>query len=323
MRTNVLSKHIWLTLVAVSFSLLSSAQGVRLGIHEFGIGIGPLFFLGDVGGNYGRGTTFVKDVNMNTTKTAVGGYVMMYPTEWAGIRLAANYGKIEGYDHVINDKGGAERFRKDRNLQFRSMLAEVYVSAEFYPTVFLERKDGFAGKFRPYGVIGIGGFHFNPKGEYTAPDGSKKWVDLKPLRTEGQGMKEYLDRPEYALTQVEIPMGAGVKYWIKENFYMGMEVLHRKTFTDYIDDVSTTYIDNTLFANYMSAEKADMANQLYYRENQTGSGSVSRPALNEQRGNPKNNDAFFSTTLRLGWRIGAGNTSEGRAFRQVRCPSFF
>ena len=49
--------------------------------------------------------------------------------------------------------------------------------------------------------------------------------------------------------------------------YIGMEVLHRKTFTDYIDDVSTTYIDNNLFGQYLTSEQAAMANQLYFREN--------------------------------------------------------
>jgi len=40
-----------------------------------------------------------------------------------------------------------------------------------------------------------------------------------------------------------IPMGGGFKYYIRENIYIGFEILRRKTFTDYIDDVSKKYID--------------------------------------------------------------------------------
>jgi hypothetical protein len=59
-------------------------------------------------------------------------------------------------------------------------------------------------------------------------------------------MAEY-GRGEYSLTQLEIPMGGGFKFYLNESFYVGFEILHRKTFTDYIDDVSTKYIDPRYF----------------------------------------------------------------------------
>jgi hypothetical protein len=144
---------------------------------------------------------------------------------------------------------------------------------------------------------------------------------LQPLHLEGQGMAEYPDRKNYKLTQTEIPMGFGAKYYVKENFYVGMEVLHRKTFTDYIDDVSTNYIDQRLFAQYLPPAQAKMALQLNYRENFPAQNT--RPGLNEQRGNPKQNDAFFATIIKLGWRLTDRNSPEGRAARQMRCPSFY
>ncbi len=76
------------------------------------------------------------------------------------------------------------------------------------------------------------------------PDNGE-WVDLKPLRTEGQGLIP--GREEYKLTQLNIPMGIGVKYFLTETFHVSSEVLHRKTFTDYIDDVSTNYVDPDIF----------------------------------------------------------------------------
>lgn len=322
MRTTVPGVRTLVLIILLSVSSLRSfSQSITTGNGKFeiGIGLGPLFFLGDLGGNYGEGTTFVKDVNLPLTKLAKGAYVSFHPTEWLGFRFAINQGKLEGYDSIIVDKGGSENARKIRNLQFRSNLLEAYIGAEFYPTVFFEQYDGLQGKFRPYGIIGVGVFKFNPQGEYIAPNGTRAWVDLQPLRLEGQGMSEYPDRPEYKLTQLEIPMGVGFKYYIFENMYVGAEVLHRKTFTDYVDDVSKDYIDPILFDKYLTPAQATMAKQLYNRQNLLPGASQTRPAVGEQRGDPKDNDAFFSTILRFGWRL----NQEGPGLRQMRCPSFY
>jgi hypothetical protein len=324
MRTFVLSVR---TVVLIAFLVVASHQAhsqsltTGNGKVEFGLGLGPMFFLGDLGGHQGVGKTFIKDLNLPLTKFSTGLFLNVYPAEWLGFRIALNHGKVEGYDNIINDKNGDEYFRKLRNLQFRSNILEAYVAAEVYPTVFFERYEELQGKLRPYGIIGIGLFKFNPKGEYFDENGTGRWVALQPLHTEGEGMAEYPDRKNYKLTQAEIPMGFGAKYYLKENFYIGMEVLHRKTFTDYIDDVSTNYIDQNLFDDYLTPQQAKMARQLNYRENYPAINT--RPDLNEQRGNPKQNDAFFSTILKMGWRLQDPNSPESRAARQVRCPSFY
>jgi hypothetical protein len=311
-------------ILALSFKGKTQSITTGNGKIEFGVGVGPLFFLGDLGGNSGTGTRFIKDINLPTTNLVKGLYLNVYPVEWLGFRLAMNHGRLEGADSLIKSTGGAEDYRKSRNLNFRSPLLEAYAAVEFYPTVFFERYDGLQGKLRPYGVIGIGAFKFNPQGKFYQPDGRAEWVDLRPLSTEGQGMAEYAERKPYSLVSLEIPMGAGLKYYFKENFYIGMEVMHRKSFTDYIDDVSTTYVDNTLFAKYLTSEQAAQANQLYFRENYTPGGAVSRvPGNGEQRGNAKQNDSFFSTIIRCGWRLNDSNSPNGRASRQMRCPAFY
>jgi hypothetical protein len=325
MRTSVLSVRtivLICTFVTAFFSSFSQSITTGNGKYEFGLGIGPMFFLGDLGGHTGVGTTFLKDLNLPLTKVSKGLFVNVYPAEWLGFRLALNQGVAEGYDSIIQDKGSGERFRKDRNLQFQSSVLEVYAAAEFYPTVFMEQYDGLKGKLRPYGVVGLGAFRFNPKGRYYEANGNSQLVALHPLRLEGQGMAEYRTRKEYSLTSVEIPMGFGAKYYIKENMYVGLEVLHRKTFTDYMDDVSTTYIDANLFDKYLTPEQATMAKQLHYKE----LSAASRPPTNvngEQRGDPTENDSFFSTILKFGWRLNDSNSPNGRAARQLRCPSFY
>lgn len=303
-----------LLIAFVFFSGLSKAQSLAYGNVEFGVGVGPLFFLGDLGGNLGKGTTLVKDVNLSLTKISKGVYLNYYPAEWIGFRLAFNTGRLEGADSLINEKGGDEIYRKVRNLHFRSPMTEGYAAIELYPTFFMEQYDGLAGKLRPYGLLGVGIFKFNPQALYYSPNGTQRWVDLQPLRTEGQGMTEYPERKQYKLTQMEIPMGFGAKYYLSDNMYVGMELLHRKTFTDYVDDVSTNYINPDLFDKYLAPENAVVAKQVYYR----GYSSNARPDNGEQRGQVRNNDAFFSTLLRFGWRL-SNNTSTPM---QMRCPSF-
>jgi len=325
MRTIVPGVRTLVLISALSFFTPAFSQSITTGNGklEVGLGLGPLFFLGDLGGNQGLGKRFVKDVNLPVTKMAKGVYVNIFPAEWLGFRVAANHGKLEAYDSLIRSKGGAEDYRKSRNLQFQSSLLEAYAAVEIYPTVFLERYDGLQGKFRPYVIGGFGAFKFNPQGKYYAPDGSSKWVDLKPLRTEGQGMAEYPDRKEYSLVSFEVPLGFGFKYYLKDNLFIGMEVMHRKSFTDYVDDVSTNYIDNIHFGQYLSAEQAAMANQLYYREGYVPYGPQRRANVGDQRGNPKQNDSFFSSILRMGWRLNDWNSPNGRSLRQLRCPAYY
>jgi hypothetical protein len=325
MRTNLLFVRLSVLVclsIFISFRSYSQSVSVADGRIELGLNIGPSFFLGDLGGTRGKGKTFVKDVNFPLTKLMKGLYVNFYPAEWLGFRLAANIGRLEGYDSIIDNKGSAERFREQRNLGFRSSLTEAYFAAEIYPTVLLEKFDGLQFKLRPYGVAGLGIYHFNPKAQYIDPNGEKTWVELKPLHLEGQGFPEYPDRKEYSLTQMAIVMGAGFKYYIKENMYVGFEIVHRKTFTDYIDDVSTQYINPALFDLHLSPQQAVYAKQLEYREKFLNP-SINRPYINSQRGDPTQNDAYFSGMIRLGWRINGANSPNARTRRQLKCPVFY
>lgn len=325
MRTSVPTvRYCVLVCLLVITSFRSQSQSITTGDGKFeiGLGLGPSFFLGDLGGTRGKGKSFVKDVNFPFTKLMKGIYFNYSPAEWIGFRVAANLGVLEANDSIIKTTGKDEMERKKRNLHFRSNLFEAYAAIEFYPTVFLEQEDGLWHKLRPYGVIGIGYFKMNPKAQYIAPNGDRTWVELQPLRLEGQGMAEYPDRKPYSLWQQEIPMGVGLKYYMKENMYIGLEILHRKTFTDYIDDVSTKYINPALYNTYLTPDQAVYARQLSYRE-RFYNPNVTRPYINYQRGDPKENDAFFSGMLRMGWRLNGANSPNSMARRQLRCPVFY
>jgi hypothetical protein len=290
--------------------------------YEAGISVGPSNFLGDLGGNMGIGRGFIKDNNVELTRIMPGIFFTIIPNQFFNVRAAFNFGRLEGADSVIDGKGGMEEARAARNQHFRSPLLELFVAGEFYPTVFLEQDpEDVWHKFRPYALIGVGAFRFNPKGQYVDPNGNRTWVDLKPLRTEGQGMANHPNRAEYSLTQINIPYGIGLKYFFSDKINLSFEIVNRKTFTDYIDDVSTTYIADQDFYNYFGAGSAtaDIARQMANKSAFANGGNY-RPSYGpgDKRGTPSNNDAYYSTTIRLGIRFGGENN---RSFlKSTRCP---
>jgi hypothetical protein len=305
---------VMLTLSYTSFSQLSAGT-----YYEGGITVGPMAFLGDLGGHAGKGTTFLKDYNMQTTKLTVGAFLAAYPAEWIGFRLDLNFGGLAGNDALITDKGGDEDSRKNRNLDFRTNLTEAFIATEIYPLVFLENEPtDVQGRLRPYGIIGVGIFHFNPQGTYyDSATHQTSWVNLRPLHTEGEGFPEYPDRKEYSLTQINIPFGVGIKYFFNENINVSFEIIHRKTFTDYIDDVSTTYIDPSLFYKYLPFSEAKIADEMSNKSPLRGiPGSGYNPG--DKRGDPSQDDAYFTAGFKLAIRLGAGTGREWR--NSTRCP---
>ena len=314
---SLLRKCAFLLVVTLSLHFPSFSQDEYNSTTEFGFTTGPMVVLSDLGGHMGKGTTFIKDYNMNRTKLAFGIYYAAYPAQWLGFRFSANYGSIQASDGDITSHGGDEDTRKARNLDFRSKIIEGTAMVEFYPTVFLEdESDDVAGRLRPYGVIGLGLYHFNPQGSYHSPSGDTYWVDLQPLHTEGEGWAEYPDRKNYSLTQLNIPMGAGIKYFFSENLNISFEIIHRKLFTDYLDDVSTKYVDPTLFAKYLSPSQAVIAKAM---SNKAGGGYANPLYTNAQiRGDKSNNDAYFTAGFKIGIRIGGGK--EDRWRNSTHCP---
>jgi len=293
---------------------------------EVGINIGPSFFLGDLGGHRGKGTRFIKDLNLPLTEIMTGAYVTFYPNEWLGFRAAAQYGKLQGDDAIINTKGVNELWRKQRNLDFRTHIAEGYVAAEVFPLMLLNKNnEDYKPRLRPYGVIGVGVFHFNPQGSLTDANGKKTWYYLRPLHTEGEGFPEYPNRKEYSLTQVNIPMGCGLKYIISDRVNISLEILLRKSLTDYIDDVSTTYIDPALFDKYLTPQNARIARQISDKVIGIVTPNVTRYAPGTQRGNPNQNDSYFTTFLKFGIRIGTIYESgyNRNVANHMRCPKRF
>lgn len=295
--------------IALAFYNPSYSQLSAGNYFEAGVTVGPMVFLGDLGGHYGIGTSFLKDYNMNATKLAFGIYVTAHPSELVGIRLSANWGSVEGDDNYVTNKGGLEVWRLQRNLNFKSNITEANLLLELYPTVlFEEQPTEQPGRLRPYGLLGIGLFHFNPMGSYVDPNTSQTtWVYLQPLHTEGQGVVP--GKTEYALTQINIPFGFGLKYYVSQKVNVGVEFLYRKTFTDYIDDVSTTFVDPALLANPVAAAMSNKSPLFGVP------GSNYNPG--DKRGDPSQTDAYFTLGLKLGIRLGNDHSYDN----STRCPT--
>jgi len=293
---SVFWKCLCVSAITLCICSTSFAQEDAKNTTEFGFTTGPIVALTDLGGHAGKGTTFIKDYNMNTTQLMFGAYYAAYPTQWLGFRLSANYGNVGACDCDIKEKGGDEDSRFNRNLDFRSAIFEGTVMAEVYPTTFLEEDpEDVQGRLRPYGLIGVGVFHFNPQGSLSDGHGNTNWYDLRPMHTEGEGW--IAGTKEYSLTQLNIPMGAGVKYYLSEDVNISVELVYRKLFTDYLDDVHSTYVDPTLFSQHLSPAEAALAVNI---SNKAANG-YNTPSYEpgDKRGNPGNNDAYFTFGFKL------------------------
>jgi hypothetical protein len=329
MRNRTLSAlYVFSLLIFVSTSSVAQVAFTTANSRiEVGLNIGPMNFLGDVGGNRGKGSIGYKDNDIPVTNVVAGLSLSYYPSEWMGFRVAGNIGKLEGDDKYSTDKGGWERARYYRNLNFRSPLYEAYAGIEFYPTALISLSNGWGlPRFRPYLIGGVGAFKFNPQGSYTVA-GSTTWVDLKPLRTEGQGFTQ-TNVPEYSLTSYTIPTGIGIKYDITERLTFGIEFIHRFTGTDYIDDISKNYINPALFDLNLSPSQAAIAKAMnnkstFYPLIDPNNPGYTPYRPGRPRGGNTKNDGYFSSTFRLTWKIGDVYADWFKNKNSMRCPQYF
>jgi len=105
-----------------SYSSFCQAISFKEGKIEVGLGLGPSFFLGDLGGAPGIGKPFIRDLDIPLTKFSKGLYVNFYPSEMIGLRLAVNYSHLEGNDDEVDLEGGREFSRWRRNQYFQSKV---------------------------------------------------------------------------------------------------------------------------------------------------------------------------------------------------------
>lgn len=267
-------------------------------VVELGGSFGVMNSLTDLGGKKGIGKNFIKDLSWKTAKPSYSIYAIGMYQNMIGVRLEGTFGSVVGYDSILKNVASSTYGRYDRNLSFRSKITDLQLAFEIHPLFFKNYSDDDPPVFSPYAVAGIGYYSFNPEANLRG-----QWYALQPLRTEGQGFREYREREPYKLNQINVALGLGIKYEVNSMINARLEAVHRVLFTDYLDDVSTTYIDPALFYNYLPANRAAIAQQLYSRRGELNPSDVP-PVSGAQRGDPKDNDAFFSIQLKVGIVIG-------------------
>ena len=190
-------------------------------------------------------------------------------------------GKIEAADRYNRE------YLKPRNLSFYNSITEANLGLD------LDILDISTKHFTPYMYGGLAVFLSNP----WTYDNSGQKTFLQPLSTEGQGLPEYPEQKPYGKLNWALMFGGGFKIGVNESLSIGIEFSQRKSFTDYIDDVSTHFVDRDL----LLLAKGPKAVELAYRGDEIPGGVQSFPVHGEQRGTPSEMDWYYylGTTIEV------------------------
>jgi hypothetical protein len=324
-------------LIFCIISVQSSGQGGyydKAFTYEAGISVGPMNSLTDVGGRRGNGTRGPKDLNLKSTTFYGSIYGSAIYKHFLALRLEATVGKVKSNDSLLEGIQKTAIGRYNRNLSFRSPIYEMTLTAEIHPIALFSNFDPqhFPPVLSPYLIGGVGYFHFNPQANLNG-----EWVDLQPLHTEGEGFAEYPERKNYKLNEFNIPLGIGVAYEVSPKFNLRLEYINRVSFTDYLDDVHSRYIDPALFSKYLSGVQLQQALALNNRGRADAVPAQTTAHPGGIRGNPLNNDSYFTINFKIGYAFGRDNGSSDRdngsggssrsrdkkIKMQLRCPRIF
>ena len=288
--------------------------------HELVFGAGTTSFMGDLGGGKGVGTHFVKDFDIQAGRWSfMAAYGYKLSSRFA-LRTGLYYGRVYGSDRYT-----PEYARNGRNLTFRSPIIELNEVVEFsilretYGHRYnIKRARGKKPTPNLYIFAGVGGFFFNPRAQYlpvvkddmgnavvdaegnTTPNTSDpnygKWYSLQPLGTEGQGY--VATRKKYSRIQMSIPFGVGMNCLLNRSWGIGFDFGFRYTITDYIDDVSSSYVSPDIF-------ESDVARYFCNPDSKYPVGA------GEQRGDSNWNDAYMFLTVKVTYKL--SSKRRGRA----------
>lgn len=285
----------YLTSALLLLSLAATAQyRLDIGLHN-----GLSNYLGEMGGNQDTRKDFVKDMKLSRTHYAGGLFVRYKVHPFIALQGNFSYGRISGDDRLSQNKG-----RAGRNLNFRNDIIELGITSQFRLVQFSDigRTFRFRNDFRAYTFAGIAGFHHNPKAYY-----SGTWINLQPLRTEGQV-------EPYSRVNIAVPMGIGFYFTRNRAFRIGWELGWRKTFTDYLDDVSTTYADPGKLNNPLAQDLSNRTDELAVDES-----FAANYLPGNKRGDPTHKDTYIFSTVSVSYVIkGKSRNSLNKSFSRPR-----
>lgn len=262
--------HKGLLLFAFLFCFANTTYGQAL---EIGAWAGAANYFGDLNTN----------ANFEYTRPGGGAFVRYNLNYRFAFRGGLSYGRV-GFEDDLQDDFA---YHQARNLSFRSNVFEASGLVEFHFFKFI--KGDKRHSFTPYLLTGISLFAFNPQTKFNG-----EWIDLQDLATEGK---------DYSKFNAAIPLGGGFKYAINKNWTIGIEAALRKTFTDFLDDVSDEFVNVRTTAN----PKGQLAKELADRSDEKG-----EPIGKEgkQRGNVLTNDEYLFTGFTVSYTL-----------HKIKCPN--
>jgi hypothetical protein len=259
---------------------------------DFGVGNGVANYLGDIGGKDKTRRDFIYDLKLQKTRNSHTLFARYKITPALSWKSSLTYMRIEGDDKLTTNPA-----RNQRNLNFRNNLFEICENIEyyFYKSSNVSGRPGLRGSrkkvdFRAYLFTGVGTVFHNPQAELNG-----SWVALRPLQTEGV---------KYSKFAFVIPYGVGLTYTINRNHRIGLEFEWRITTTDYLDDISTVYVDPATLGSENARTLANRNPELWagspapsasanygYQEFNKKTGNLNK------RGDAGNNDTYMTVML--------------------------
>lgn len=270
-----------LSLLSLCIALSLNAQSMELGLWGGASTYSGDFAPNDIG------------VYLETMNPAGGIFLRMNAAKALSLELGLNLGKVSGEDGVTND-------RTARMLNFRSNITELALKAQLN---IVRLGNARGTQVVPYVMGGGAIFRFNPEANF-----DDNWIELQPLGTEAQGAPGYDD--PYSLTSFALLAGGGIKFIFKERFTIGLEIGARKTFTDFLDDVSGMPV------NYLDVleNNGSLAAQL----SNPGITDTETQNLDYTRGG-EFDDWYYMGGLSFSFAFGGGSGVDGRG---IGCPTF-
>jgi hypothetical protein len=256
--------------ILIKMITTSNAQ-VQRGVMGVGVSAGATNYEGDLDDNF----------TLVFTRPGFGVHFIMLFFSRVHLRVNLFHGRI-----TANDNQASFTDNKIRKLNFYSDIDEAGFNILY---TLQNRKKGFTKRnlLAPYFFAGVAYYRFNPRRKVNG-----KVYNLRDIGTEGQFLPGNYPKP-YQLQQFSIPFGIGFKLKITENFDIGAETGFRKTFTDYLDDVSTNYPDKALLLAQEGPDAVYLSDSSIDPSNPTGKPSFS------QRGNPNNKDWYVYTNINI------------------------
>lgn len=285
MSVKLLKPFLFTSLIAL-MSVPSEAQY----LWDVGVHLGAANYLGEMGGVEKTRRDFVWDMKLGQTRWAFGVFARRKISRLISINAGIMYMRIQGADALSTN-----RPRVGRNLNFRNDFPELYLRPEF--TIYQDNDLGGRGRyktdFRLFAYIGGGVIYHNPKGQINRQG---EFYELQPLTTEAV---------EYDRLQFVVPAGMGFHFTMKRRHRVGFDFGWRTTFTDYLDDASTVYVNPDLLPSDLARELQDQsAYALALDPNLPGPeqygywpSNGTSPESNNKRGDPTHNDSYLTMTL--------------------------